>query len=72
VPLTSIEYVIQVVSGTPEDNPVQVLAGGAYSVEDPGAASPYTRASGTTPATIKVSAACNGWAYDGATMNLSR
>lgn len=66
------EYLVKVVSGTAEASPVQVFAGGSYSVEDPGGGAPYALVSGATPASIKISAACNGWSFDGATMNLTR
>jgi hypothetical protein len=35
-------------------------------------AAPYSYVTGATPATIKVSAACNGWMYDGTVMRLTR
>jgi len=71
-PILGVEYKIKIVSGTAETDPVQVLSGGTYNVEDPGANAAYTYRSGATPATMKTSAACNSWVFDGATMNLTR
>lgn len=71
-PVVGLEYLVKVVSGSAETVPAQVLAGSTYSVEDPGGAAAYALVSGATYATMKVSAACNGWTFDGTTMNLTR
>jgi hypothetical protein len=71
-PALQYEYLVKVVVGTAEESPVNLTAGGEYSVEDPGGADVYTRVTGDTPATMKISAACNGWMYDGNCLNLTR
>lgn len=68
-PTVGVEYLIKVVVGLPETSPILVSAGGDYLLEDPGAAQPYTL---DAQGSIKSQAACNGWTFDGVTMNLTR
>lgn len=68
-PSVGVEYLIRVIAGVAESDPVQVSAGGDYLLEDPGAAELYTWAA---EGSIKQSGVCNGWMFDGTQMNLTR